>query len=165
MKTLTTILITALILGTASLSFGVGTGSSGGDSGASGGGGASNLNRSRSETYYYDRGLSFVEVKDYRRAASMFRRATKIKTDYAEAYNMLGFSLRKSGKYEDAIKSYKKALELNPEFAEAHEYLGEAYLAIDEKAMALEHHAILIGLGSEEADELLEKIEEYDRLH
>jgi tetratricopeptide (TPR) repeat protein len=92
----------------------------------------------------------------------MFMRAVSLKKDHTEAYNMLGFSLRKSGEYEDAIKNYKKALEINPDFPEAHEYIGEAYLSIGNRDLAWKHYTELRRLESEEAEELLEKIKEFD---
>ena len=93
----------------------------------------------------------------------MFRKAVSLKKDFVEAYNMLGFSLRKQGNYDEAIKNYKKALSLNPEFAEAHEYIGEAYLGTGDRGSAWEHYAALQKLGSKEAEELGRKIEEYDK--
>ncbi len=76
---------------------------------------------------------------------------------------MLGFSLRKIGKYEQSLKYYKKAIEIKPDFAEAHEYIGESYLGIGDRESAWKHYTILVDLESEQADVLLEKIEVYDR--
>jgi tetratricopeptide (TPR) repeat protein len=45
----------------------------------------------------------------------------------ADVYNLLGFTLRKTGDYATSLSYYKKALELRPDFKPAHEYLGELY--------------------------------------
>lgn len=52
-----------------------------------------------------------------------------------------------------------KALSLNRDYAE--EYYGEAHLQNGNLEAALEHNRILEQSGSEEAPELLAKIEEY----
>ena len=46
----------------------------------------------------------------------------------ADALNLLGFSLRKSGDMKNAEGFYLKALKLNPRHKGAHEYLGELYV-------------------------------------
>ena len=133
-------------------------------SGASGGGSSFTRDPEEEARVAYERGQAFVEQEQYSKAANSFRRAISYKRDFAEAYNMLGYSLRKDGKYKAAIKQYEKALTINPDFAEAHEYIGEAYLGIGDRDSAWKHYTILVGLGSEEAGELLEKIEEHDRI-
>ena len=47
---------------------------------------------------------------------------------HADVYNLLGFSLRKSGDLETAYTFYKKALDFDPEHKGALEYLGELYV-------------------------------------
>jgi tetratricopeptide (TPR) repeat protein len=129
---------------------------------------AANTGKSKAEIQqeavsYYNRGIEYVDQENYKRAEYLFRKAVQIKSDFAEAHNMLGFSLRKQGKYDKAIKSYKRALKLDPELAEAHEYIGEAYLGLGDRESAWKHYTTLVELESDEALELLENIEEYDR--
>lgn len=159
-KTLRYLTVMAVVAGIALLAatgvFAVGSGSSGGGSRFAG-------DPEKEARSLYEKGQALVEKEKYSQAASLFRRAISLKSDFAEAYNMLGFSLRKDGKYDAAIRQYKKALDINPKFAEAHEYIGEAYLGIGDRDSAWKHYTILVGLGSEEAGELLTKIEEYDR--
>jgi tetratricopeptide (TPR) repeat protein len=131
-------------------------------SGASGGGSSFTRDPEKEARIAYEKGQAYVEQKEYSKAANSFKRAISYKSDFAEAYNMLGFSLRKDGKYKAAIKQYEKALSINPDFAEAHEYIGEAYLGIGDRDSAWKHYTVLVGLGREEAGELLEKIEAYD---
>ena len=46
----------------------------------------------------------------------------------AEVYNLLGFTLRKTGDYKTSLTDYTKALELQPDHKAAREYLGELYV-------------------------------------
>jgi Flp pilus assembly protein TadD len=54
--------------------------------------------------------------------------ATKLDPTNADAWNMLGFTRRKTGDREGAFDAYWKCLNLKPEHIGAHEYMGEAYL-------------------------------------
>ena len=46
----------------------------------------------------------------------------------ADAWNMLGFTRRKTGDRQGAFDAYWKCLNLKPDHIGAHEYMGEAYL-------------------------------------
>jgi tetratricopeptide (TPR) repeat protein len=110
---------------------------------------------------WYDEGYAAANAEDYRKAVRNFRSAVALDRKYAEAYNMLGFSLRKLGKVKKALAEYEKALKLKPDFPEAREYYGEALLQDGNLDGALEQYRILEQWGSEEAQELLAKIEEF----
>jgi len=76
---------------------------------------------------------------------------------HADVYNLLGFSLRKSGDLETAYTFYKKALDFDPEHKGALEYLGELYVQTGELAKARENVVLLQKLcpqGCEELDDL-----------
>ena len=64
----------------------------------------------------------------------------------ADVYNLLGFSLRKSGDMENALDFYQKALKLNPRHKGAHEYLGELYVETGKLDKAREELNILAKL-------------------
>ena len=77
--------------------------------------------------------------------------------EHADVYNLLGFSLRKTGDYKNALTYYKKALDFDPEHKGAHEYLGELYVESDQLDKAKEHLTILVRLcpqGCEEREDL-----------
>jgi tetratricopeptide (TPR) repeat protein len=77
--------------------------------------------------------------------------------EHADVYNLLGFSLRKTGDYKNALTYYKKALDFDPEHKGAHEYLGELYVETKQSEKAKEHLAILVKLcpqGCEERADL-----------
>jgi tetratricopeptide (TPR) repeat protein len=47
---------------------------------------------------------------------------------HADVYNLMGFSLRKTGDYKQAYTFYRKALDFDPDHKGALEYLGELYV-------------------------------------
>ncbi|WP_163131467.1 tetratricopeptide repeat protein [Agarivorans sp. Alg241-V36] len=54
----------------------------------------------------------------------------------ADAWNLLGFSLRKQGHYPQALYAYQQALSIKPSHLGALEYSGELYLSLQELARA-----------------------------
>jgi tetratricopeptide (TPR) repeat protein len=76
---------------------------------------------------------------------------------HADVYNLMGFSLRKTGDYKQAYTFYRKALDFNPEHKGALEYLGELYVETGQIDKAREHVALLKKLcpgGCEELADL-----------
>jgi cytochrome c-type biogenesis protein CcmH/NrfG len=69
-----------------------------------------------------------IEQKNWSLAISQLQQVIKDQPDNADAWNLLGYSQRKSGQLEQAFESYQEALRLNPQHLGAHEYLGEAFL-------------------------------------
>jgi len=137
------------------------------EGGGGGGGGGSNsiqtkINDEEAKASF-DKGVEYSNKGDYENAIIYLRKSVDLNPLFPEAYNMLGFSLRKSGKFEEAVKAYKRAISMRPKFAEAHEYLGEAYLQMGKRDDAWKEYLILEKLKSDEAKELLEKIEEFDK--
>ena len=52
-------------------------------------------------------------------AVACYRRALKLKPDYAEAHYNLGNALQDQGKLDEAVDCYRRAVELKPDYAEA----------------------------------------------
>lgn len=77
-----------------------------------------------------DDGRDAVERKDWPGAVAHLRRATAAAPDDADAWNLLGFALRKGGDFPAALAAYDRALTLAPQHKGALEYLGEAYLQL-----------------------------------
>ncbi len=77
---------------------------------------------------YYDRGISFLEVKDYEKAIVEFQRSIKTDAGYKRSYYALGVVGDLMGKYAAAEKFYKKAIAIDSEYSEAHNALGVIYL-------------------------------------
>jgi len=64
----------------------------------------------------------------WQKAIRQFSVAIKNDRRMPEAYNELGYALRKTGHYERALKAYEAALYLRPDYYDAIEYRGEAFL-------------------------------------
>lgn len=81
-----------------------------------------------------------------------------------DVLNLIGFSMRKTGKFADALVYYNKALALNPMHLGANEYLGELYLETKQPEMAKARLDVLKKAcgNCEEFEELQEKIKDYD---
>ena len=137
------------------------SGGSGGRSSSSGGGTTKVASGTPSAIDWYTRGSTASDAGKYQEAINDFQQAIALKADYAEAYNMLGFSTRKTGKVKDAFAYYEKALKLKPNFPEAREYYGEAYLQEGNLAKAVQQYIILQKAGTKNAAELLEKIDDF----
>lgn len=75
-------------------------------------------------------GREAIRAKDWFLAVRMFRAAVARKPDDADAWTMLGFSLRRSGEVESALFAYDRALALDAAHRDALEYLGKAYLQL-----------------------------------
>ena len=84
---------------------------------------------------------------------------------HADVFNLLGFSLRKTGDYQRALTYYKKALDFDPQHLGALEYLGELYVETKQIDKAKEQLAKLVALcpkGCEEREDLEKAIAEGD---
>src|SRR3954468_14170122 len=78
-------------------------------------------------------------------------------TQQADVYNLMGYTLRKTGDYATSLTYYTKALELQPDYRPAHEYLGELYVETGNISKAKEQLAALAELcpgGCEEREDL-----------
>jgi tetratricopeptide (TPR) repeat protein len=98
-----------------------------------------------------------IKAKDFNSALADLNGMVDRGVQHADVYNLLGFSLRKTGDYGRALTFYKKALDYDAEHKGAHEYLGELYVETGQLAKAREHLAILERLcpqGCEEREDL-----------
>ena len=80
---------------------------------------------------------------------------------HADVYNLMGFSLRKTGDYKQAYTFYRKALDFDPEHKGALEYLGELFVETGQIDKARENVVLLRKLcpaGCEELDDLEQAI-------
>ena len=73
---------------------------------------------------------------------------------HADVYNLMGFSLRKTGDYKQAYTFYRKALDFNPDHKGALEYLGELYVETGQVDKARENVARLRQLCPASCEEL-----------
>ena len=75
---------------------------------------------------FFDLGIAAWQQGRYDAAIASFNESIRLKPDFAEAHNSLGWVYNKTGRYDAAIAAYKEALRLKPDFAEAHKNLGAA---------------------------------------
>jgi tetratricopeptide (TPR) repeat protein len=80
-----------------------------------------------------------IKAEDYRGALADLR---GMKPD-ADVYNLMGYSLRKSGDMAEALVYYEKALDIDPRHRGALEYLGELYVETGQLDKAREKADIL----------------------
>lgn len=101
-----------------------------------------------------------IAAKDYQGALAELRDLAQ-DVQQPDVYNLLGFTLRKTGDYSTALTYYNKALELKPDHKAAREYLGELYVETGDMAKADEQLASLQKLcptGCEELEDLQQAI-------
>jgi len=80
----------------------------------------------------------------YTRARDKFRMAVAQDPNMKEGWNMLGFTSRKLGDYEESLNAYDKALALAPEYPEAIEYRAELFLLTGRLAEVKDAYAWLL---------------------
>ena len=75
--------------------------------------------------------------------------------------NMLGYQLLQRGRSEDAIEIFKLNVEAFPEGFNTYDSLGEAYLAADQKELAIKNYKRSLELNPENnnAKTVLEQIQ------
>lgn len=101
-----------------------------------------------------------IKAKDYNAALTELRDLAE-DVQQADVYNLLGFTLRKTGDFKTSLTYYTKALELQPDHKAAREYLGELYVETGNLDKAKEQLAILAKLcpaGCEEREDLQKAI-------
>ncbi len=94
-----------------------------------------------------------IKAKDFQAALAEL---TPMLTTYqhADVYNLMGFSLRKTGDYKQAYTFYRKALDFDPDHKGALEYLGELYVETGQTDKARENVARLRQLCPSGCEEL-----------
>jgi tetratricopeptide (TPR) repeat protein len=97
-----------------------------------------------------------IKAKDYK--AAIAELTPMLDThQHADIYNLLGFSLRKSGNMTRAATFYAKALDFDPNHKGALEYQGEMFVElrqIDKAKANLDRLVVLCPQGCEEREDL-----------
>lgn len=84
-----------------------------------------------------------IDTKDYSGAIALLTQIIATKPDDADANNLMGYSLRKTGKWQEAENFYLKALAKDAKHLGANEYLGELYAERGDLAKARERLKVL----------------------
>jgi tetratricopeptide (TPR) repeat protein len=114
----------------------------GGPARAAGGGGDGGVSAKPADPDY-TAGVQAIDKGDFATAIGHLQAAVARDGANADAYNWLGYAVRRAGDPARAIPIYEKALAIDPGHRGAHEYIGEAYLALDDLAKAKAHLARL----------------------
>lgn len=86
--------------------------------------------------------------KKFRKALERSERAVALDERYHEAWNLVGYTARKTGDYDKAFKAYERCLSIKPDYAPAREYLGEAWLEKGDAKKARDQMVWLERLGA-----------------
>ena len=101
-----------------------------------------------------------INAKDYAGALTQLRELAD-DVQHADVYNLMGFTLRKTGDFKTSLTYYNKAIEMAPDHKAAREYLGELYVETGNMEKAKEQLAVLAKLcpgGCEEREDLQKAI-------
>ena len=93
--------------------------------------------------------------KAYKKAIGKFRTAVEQVPDFHQAFSSLGYSLRKTGQYQESLEAYDRALAIDPLYTQAIEYRGEAYLGLGRIEEAKGAYIQLFQSDRERAAELM----------
>lgn len=104
-----------------------------------------------------------IKATDYRGAIADLNGLVDRGVQHADVYNLLGFSLRKSGDTKTAMTFYSKALEFDPNHKCALEYSGELYIQIGDIAGAQRNLLKLKALCPQGCEELADLQQAIDR--
>ena len=99
-------------------------------------------------------------LKLYSKAYDKLMKAYNKDKKDADILNYLGFTLRKTGNFEEAEKFYLAGLEIKPDHKGINEYLGELYIKTNRVELAKERLEVLKDCKCEEFEELKELIEQ-----
>ena len=75
-------------------------------------------------TLYFLGGNCYGAMGHFDQAILCYQEAIKLKPNYAEAHNNLGFYFKEVNKIDKALLSYREAIKLKPNYAEAHNNSG-----------------------------------------
>jgi len=95
--------------------------------------------------------------KRFEKALDLTEKAVELDDQYFEAWNLMGYSLRKLGDFEGSLVAYGKCLKINPRYVAARDYLGEALVELGKIDEAREQLAWLTKLEAEKEAGALEK--------
>ena len=85
-------------------------------------------------------GACYKSLSDIDAAVQMFKTATKIKPDYAEAHFNLGVILKDLGKLKEAVDCFQRSIAIQPNYPDAHNNLGNALVDLDQREAAIESY-------------------------
>jgi len=95
---------------------------------------------------YYNRGVAYDNLGQYKAAIRDYNQAIRHKPDYAEAFFNRGVIYNTIGQYQRAIDDFNEAIRLHPRDAEAYLGLGFACDKLGRYQHAIENYTNALGL-------------------
>ncbi|MEJ2252209.1 MAG: tetratricopeptide repeat protein [Candidatus Lokiarchaeota archaeon] len=77
-----------------------------------------NLNP-KSHRAYYNLGMIYFELKQFKKSLKFYKKALKLKPDYKYAHYNIGLLFESKNKFKKALKNYEKALKIDEGFSYA----------------------------------------------
>lgn len=100
-------------------------------------------------------------LQGYSEARERFRTAAAADPNMKEAWNLVGYTSRRLGDYEESLSAYDAALKLNPDYPEAIEYRAELFLLTGRLMQAKEAYATLQKSSQSYATVLLQSMQSW----
>lgn len=94
-------------------------------------------------------------------ARERFRLATEADPSMKEGWNLIGYTSRRLGDYEESLAAYDTALQLQPDYPEAIEYRAELFLLTGRLAQVREAYAVLLERSPSYAAVLRQSMEQW----
>lgn len=102
-------------------------------------------------------------MKGFTDARENFRTAAAADPNLKEAWNMVGYTSRRLGDYEESLSAYDAALKLQPDYPEAIEYRAELFLLTGRLDQAKAAYATLLKSSPSYAGTLLQSMQAWTR--
>jgi tetratricopeptide (TPR) repeat protein len=97
-------------------------------------------------------------MEQYEKARATLAEALRLRPDYADAINLLGFAYFRLKQYSEATAQFQQAIRLAPDNTVAHYNLGKTYFLMGRKEEAQQIYRKLLTLDKEMAEKLLDEI-------
>lgn len=106
-------------------------------------------------------GLKAQNSRNYAAAIQFYQKAVDQQSDYADAWNNMGYCYRMTAKgyLDKAGDAYAKAIQYNPQHEAALEYQGEYFVMVGQLMSAYRNYQTLKQMNSGEADKVKEKLD------
>jgi tetratricopeptide (TPR) repeat protein len=107
------------------------------------------------------RQMSQSALELYEQVRERMRTAAGADPSLKEAWNLIGYTSRRLGEYDDSLEAYDKALKLQPDYPEAIEYRAELFLLTGRLEEAREAYQWLSKASPSYAGVLLQSMKEW----
>ena len=114
--------------------------------------------------YYENRGLTFIEIKDYRNAISDFNEALIFDSTNSTLYFNRGYTQALSGNYESAIIDYSRAISHDSTNAKVFVNRGDLWSGVEEHQKAIFDFTSAISLNNKDELAYFNRAKEFAKI-